>query len=206
MKNLTNIQNIFITNIPNEEKLCNETNNFTNNLHRDKNKYKCQYGKLYYTFKYFNEICIKNNIEIDYFIKCRFDIIYKPDNKFNSTWLEKYSSNNYISLPSTEFHQMDRWSDRTNIHTHPRMVCDQFVFGNKITMNIYFNLYSYNFTNNYNKGIEQILSDYLLLNKINCAIIELQFAQPGGKYVLGKNNKWLDTITNYSKLFINDIN
>lgn len=206
MKNLTNIQFIYIIDIPNEETLCNETNIFTKNLNRFKNKYKCQYGKLYYTFKYFNKKCIKNNIEIDYFIKCRFDLIYKSDNKFNPMWLEKYSSNNYISVPSTEFHCIDRWSDRENIHTYPNMVCDQFVFGNNITMNKYFNLYNYNlYKDNYNKVIESILSYYLIISKINFAIIELQFSQPGGNYKLGKNDKWLDTKPNYIKLFMNNV-
>ena len=114
-KNLNNIQVIYITDIPDEELIRTETNIFTKNLHGDKDKYKYQYGKLYYTFKYFRENYLKNNVEIDYYIKCRFDLIYKPDNKFNPIWLEKYSSNNYISVPSTEFHCLDRWSERKNI-------------------------------------------------------------------------------------------
>ena len=73
-------------------------------------------------------------------------------------------------------------------------------------MNKYFNVYCYNLLNNYNKSIELILFYYLIINKINCYIIELQFSQPGGKYIFGKNNNWLVIQTNYGKLFINDIN
>jgi len=43
-------------------------------------------------------------------------------------------------------------------------------------------------------GIESIMDDFMLLNKINVATVDLQFAQPGGKFVLGKNNNWLNKI------------
>ena len=55
MKNLNNIQITYFTDIPDEKILCNETNVFSKNLHNDYNLYKYQYGKLYYTFKYFRE-------------------------------------------------------------------------------------------------------------------------------------------------------
>ncbi len=198
IENKHNIKVVYATNIPLETDLCLENNIFTLCKHRDKNKYKYQYGKLYYTFEFCKNYCTNNNIEIDYIIKSRFDLIYKEDNLFKLEWLS-ICSDEYICISSTEFHCSDRWPDRCPC-AWPKMVCDQFIFGNLYTMTLHCSLYkSKMYESNYNKGIESIVASYLIFNKINVAAIEFQSSQPGGKYVLGKSNKWLETKSDYVK-------
>ena len=197
-----NIKVIFNTDIPSEENLKNTSNIFSQIIHPDKIKYIYQYGKLFYTYEYCKKYCNSNNIKIDFVIKLRYDLIYKYDNFFKIDWFS-ICKKNYICIPSTEFHCMDRWSHRTckNL-TWPNMVCDQIVFGNLFIMNKYFKMYKSDLVFIKKKlGIEGILCKYLILNNIKCAAIELQSGQPGGKNILGRNNRWIKTKSNYIKYF-----
>jgi hypothetical protein len=174
-----------------------EYSHFDKSIHADKFKYKQQYGKLYYTFK--NIVSYMNEIKDDFHfvIKLRFDIIYKNDNYFHPEWF-KILKDNALMVPSTEFHCFDRWNER-----NPSMwsdgMCEQIVAGNKKMMTIYFELFKcIKYFNNHTirKGIESIMADYMLLNKIIIATFDLQYSQPGGKFVLGKNNNWLNNREN----------
>lgn len=206
VKNLSNVNVIYNTNMPNEDFILNENN--ASNLNKNEHKYKIsaiyQYSKLFYTFKNFEIYCIENNIKTDFVFKCRFDLIYKNDNLFNVKWLNELCSNR-ICVPSTEFHELDRWPDRPlhNLWRWPNMICDQLIFGNLYNMTKYFNFYKSEIYTNENIAFpEKILAMYLISNNINCAAIELQVSQPGGnkkKYKLGKNNKWLETESDYIK-------
>ncbi len=207
VKNLSNVNVIYNTNMPDEDFILNENNasnlneNNASNLNKNEHKYKIsaiyQYSKLFYTFKNFESYCIENNIKTDFVFKCRFDLIYKNDNLFNVKWLNELCSNR-ICVPSTEFHMLHRWSDGSM--GWPNMICDQLIFGNLYNMTKYFNFYKSEIYTNENIAFpEKILARYLISNNINCAAIELQVSQPGGKYKLGQNNKWLKTESGYIK-------
>ena len=170
-----------------------------------KMNFKIQYGKLHFTWNLVKKYIEDNNIIIDYVFKMRYDFIYKDDNTFLYEWI-KYLNDNIIATSSTEFHVNDRWSDRTEKDDAywPKMVSDQIIFGNFMSMNIYFNLFPCQtiFKSGFFRrkfGMEHILANYLQLNKIQVYAFDLQFSRPGNNWVLGRNNKWLEERDNKVK-------
>ena len=204
MKEYNNVTINIYSDLFTQQKLLSELSRFSHghSLGPWRDNYKLQYGKLYYTFQKAKLFIINNNITPDYVMKLRFDFIYKPDNFFDINWFN-LCDEGYLCVSSTELHTNDRWSERPRggkIAFWPKMLSDQFVFGNFHNMDIFFNLYKSNghkeyYFNGYNrKCIEEILSNYINFHKVKCVAVDFQFSQPGGpgkKFCLGKNGKWV---------------
>lgn len=158
--------------------------------HRDCFAYYQQYSHLFYSY---NLLCYyekSNNIMFDYIIKSRNDLFFNDKTLFNPNWLS-YIHDDTICCPSTEFHNFNRWVENHQLTN--TMMSDQFIFGSRRIMDIYFNLINDKspISHNHPHGIETILRQYINSKQIKVQTVNFQFSQPGGRFVLGKTNKWL---------------
>jgi len=160
--------------------------------HPDRLKYSQQYGKLYQTARKAFDCLEQQSADFHYVIKLRFDLIYNSLDYFDPNWLTALPDYTHVLLaPSTEFHCLDRWKERSP-SMWPDGMCEQIVAGNKRNMKIYFDLYKSREVfrsdikvRSQSAGIESIVADHLLLNGLTCKTFDLQFSQPGGKHILG---------------------
>ena len=197
-----NIPVYIFTNIPDEKALENEYNRFYYSTHvTDKYRYMHNYGKQYYTYTLLRDLFEEKNINIDYILRTRIDIIYCTNMFFQPNWLENICDKNIICHSASEFHggprhnasgtSFNRWADRTN---DLYLVCDQFIFGNLFIMDKLFKLYKCDkilqnsLNSNTSLGIECIIANYYLLNNIKVAAVELCFLNPSITNCFNENN------------------
>lgn len=152
--------------------------------------YMVQYGNLYNLW-----INMHESITTTFIMKCRFDLIYNHHTPFNVNWLLQYS-NNTLLVPSTSFNCNDRWKERVAVHfkevqyTWPYTMNDQILIGDFPAMQKFFLMYK-NTSNapvGKNFNAEKVLARHVNSWGINVETIELQFSQPGGKYMLGNSD------------------
>jgi len=193
------ISNIFIL----DELKSNMDCRFSTDLclrHHHREGYLQQYGKLHYTYK--KCLDYMKDIDFQYAIKLRFDLIYNSQDYFYCEWFKKLKKNTLMA-PSTEFHCYDRWNER-NPSMWPHAMCEQIIAGDKKMMDIYFNWFTCKELYNQNikhQDTEHLLADYLILKKINLATFDLQYSRPGGhNFALGRNNYWLPKRVNDNEL------
>ena len=126
-------------------------------------------------------------------MKTRFDFIYNNRTPLNPNWFLQFP-NNTIMTPSTEFHCNDRWKERVGrsadyFHSWPVTMTDQILMGDYVTMRKFFLMYKYMQMGG-RKSCEHVLARYVNQRGIEVQTVELQVAQPGGKYILGNPSGW----------------
>eukprot|EP00854_Cymbomonas_tetramitiformis_P030072 gene30072-37548_t len=152
--------------------------------------YYLQYGHLLNSFNLMRNFELKHLLQFSYVIKARADLQYKPDNVFRPAWFEHLPERT-VGATSTEFHMRDRWMEREP-PLWPNGMSDQFVFGSRDTMKIYFDLF---YSKREDHGwVEVIVAGHVQEMNLSVITVELQTSQAGGKkFVNGKDGVWVKT-------------
>ena len=137
----------------------------------------------------------------DYLIKARNDFVYRPGHCLDVAWLLSMPTD-VLAVPSVEMHTTDRWLERSwgSGATWPDVVNDQLAFGPRFSMGAYFEL-----LRNHEEStrmprppghMEGMLSHYLRHARsppLQIVTVELQYSQPGGKYINGRDGQWVNS-------------
>lgn len=133
----------------------------------------------------------------DFLVKARNDVAYRPSDALDPSWLLQLPTD-VLAVPSVELHMSDRWLERAEASRRwPSILNDQLAFGSRAAMGVYFGLvHSHSRSGFKPYHHEQILAEYLLHARappLRIVTVELQYSQPGGKFVNGKNGEWVRT-------------
>ena len=169
---------------------------FVHSDSRDEENYYYQYGHKLHTYRLLKRYELEVGAPFAYVVQARNDCAYRPGHVLQPQWLDTLPCN-AVAVNSVEFHQRDRWMERTNNDkTWPSLMSDQLIFGPRSSMEVYFELLLRPDMILGDGGIEGQLASFFRQRSVDVVTVELQISQPGGKFKNGHDNRWTESPCN----------